>query len=135
MDEAAAVGTYHSAEGAHLEEITMRTGDARFSLQGDLFGPKQNASFLLNDFPAALLSPIYKAVPALQNAVPSVTDQTQGIKRLMDGWERTKTTLGLSDIKEDTPMEKITKGSPVNGLLFVRGSIGGSMDEIGRAHV
>lgn len=128
VDEAVTVGTYHSAEGAHLEEISVRTGDARFSMRGDLFGPKQDASFMLNDFPAALLSPIYKAVPALQNAVPSVTDHTQGIKRLVDGWERTKTTLGLSDIKEDTPMEKLTKGSPVNGLLFVRGTIGGSFE-------
>lgn len=127
LDEAVATGNYHSSEGVHLEEISMRTGEARFSMRGDLFGPKQEASFVLNDFPAALLSPVYKAVPALQNAVPSA-DHTQGIQRLMDGWERTKTTLGLSDAKSYTPMEKLTKNSPVNGLLFVRGTIGGSND-------
>ena len=128
VDRAITIGSYHSAEGVHLEEISMQTGDAHFALRGDLLGPKQNATFMLNDFPAALLSPIYKSVPALQNAVPAVSDHTQRIKRLMDGWERTKTTLGLSDIKEDTPMEKLTKGSPVNGLLFVRGTVGGSVE-------
>jgi len=128
VDNAIANGTYHSSEGVHLEEISIHTGDAHFSLRGDLLGPKQDASFVLNDFPAALLSPLYKAVPALQNAVPVVSDHTLGIKRLIDRWEKTKNSLGLSEVKEDSPLEKLTKSSPVNGLLFVRGSIGGSID-------
>eukprot|EP00210_Caulerpa_lentillifera_P007372 g7046.t1 len=114
--------------GEYEVDNAVANGDAHFSLRGDLFGPQQDASFVLNDFPAALLNPLYKAVPALQNAVPVGTGHTIGIKRLIDRWEKTKNSLRLSEVKQDNPLDKFSKSSPVNGLLFVRGTIGGSID-------
>ena len=61
-----ASGSYHSSDGVHIDEVSMRSGEAQLLIRGDLLGPKQDATILLNDFPAALLSPRYKAVPALQ---------------------------------------------------------------------
>ena len=42
-------------------------------MQGRLLGQSQDATVLLSDFPMATLQPIFRAVPALQNAAPAVT--------------------------------------------------------------
>ena len=42
-------------------------------MQGRLLGSTQEATVLLSDFPMATLQPIFRAVPALQNAAPAVT--------------------------------------------------------------
>ena len=42
-------------------------------VQGRLLGQSQDATVLLSDFPMATLQPIFRAVPALQNAAPAVT--------------------------------------------------------------
>eukprot|EP00951_Prasinocladus_malaysianus_P018692 scaffold149846_cov25-Prasinocladus_malaysianus.AAC.1 len=42
-------------------------------VQGQLLGPKQNAVVVLNDFPAVLLSPMLRSLPALENAVPAAS--------------------------------------------------------------
>ena len=47
--------------------------DARLLVQGRLLGQSQDATVLLSDFPMATLQPIFRAVPALQNAAPAVT--------------------------------------------------------------
>lgn len=114
--QAVAIGSYHSAEGIHLDELSLGTGEAHLLIRGDLLGPKQDATMVLNDFPAALLSPIYRAVPALQNAVPAVTERVS-LSPFVDSWERTFKALGINLGKEDTPMQRLAKGCVIT-LLF-----------------
>jgi len=53
--------------------IYLRADEARFVVQGRLLGQSQDATVLLSDFPMATLQPIFRAVPALQNAAPAAT--------------------------------------------------------------
>ncbi len=53
--------------------LHLHADDARFVVQGRLLGQSQDATVLLSDFPMATLQPIFRAVPALQNAAPAVT--------------------------------------------------------------
>lgn len=64
--QAVAQGTAHSAEGLSLEELSVKAGDAQLTLRGSLLGPRQDANLLITDFPAAILHPLYRALPALQ---------------------------------------------------------------------
>lgn len=96
-----------------MDELSLGTGEAQLLIRGDLLGPKQDATVVLNDFPAALLSPIYRAVPALQNAVPAVTERVS-LNRFVDSWENTFKSLGMNFWKEDTPMQRLTKGADCN---------------------
>ena len=96
---------------------------------------------LLSDFPMATLQPIFRAVPALQNAAPAVTAGGPGAAMFggpnMSGsnpfsglaWPFMKggnNMKGLGVRKAmGYNMSSITN-SPVNGLLYVRGKISGS---------
>ncbi len=59
-------GTAHGAEGLTLEELALTSGDAQLRAHGSLLGPRQDAHLSLSDCPAALLQPLYRALPALQ---------------------------------------------------------------------
>jgi hypothetical protein len=41
-------------------------------VKGNLLGAQQDAVMKLDDFPMAMLQPIFRAVPALQHAAPAV---------------------------------------------------------------
>jgi hypothetical protein len=41
-------------------------------VKGSLLGAQQDAVMKLDDFPMAMLQPIFRAVPALQHAAPAV---------------------------------------------------------------
>ena len=41
-------------------------------MKGSLLGAQQDAVMKLDDFPMAMLQPIFRAVPALQHAAPAV---------------------------------------------------------------
>lgn len=75
--QAVAQGACHSVEGVKLEEISLRAGDARLLIQGKLLTADQNTTILLTDFPVALLDPLFKTMPALQNAAPAVGESTE----------------------------------------------------------
>ena len=69
--QAVAQGACHSLEGVKIEEVSLRAGEAILLIEGKLLTPDQNTSILLTDFPIALLHPLFKSVPALQNAAPA----------------------------------------------------------------
>lgn len=52
--------------------MSLRAGDAILLIEGKLLTADQDTSILLTDFPIALLHPLFKSVPALQNAAPAV---------------------------------------------------------------
>ncbi|KAL0047976.1 hypothetical protein WJX82_004829 [Trebouxia sp. C0006] len=130
MDQVVAIGSCHSNEGLKLEEVALRAEDAKLLLRGGLLGPHQNATLMLTDFPVALLQPLFRAVPALEHAAPAVSTSSEGLglgaspgapfHGLNMAFSRTGRAHAL--IPGDTLYSK----SPVNGLLFVHGTIGGS---------
>ena len=70
--QAVAQGSCHSLEGVKLEEVSLRTGDAKLLVRGKLLTADQNASILLTDFPVAMLQPLFRSMPALEHAAPAV---------------------------------------------------------------
>lgn len=66
-----AAGSCHSLEGLKLEELCLRAGAAKLAARGQLLGARQDASFLLTDFPVAVLQPLLRALPALEHAAPA----------------------------------------------------------------
>lgn len=71
LRQAVAQGACHSLEGVKIEELSLRAGEAILLIEGKLLTPDQDTSILLTDFPIALLDPIFRTVPALQNAAPA----------------------------------------------------------------
>ena len=65
-------GSCHSIEGIKLEELGLKTGEAKLLVRGNLLGAAQDASVILTDFPVAILQPIFRALPALEHAAPAV---------------------------------------------------------------
>ena len=57
-----------------LDEFGLVLGGAALEAKGALLGPAQDATLTVRDFPAVLLQPLYRALPALQ-----VGDRDQGI--------------------------------------------------------
>lgn len=68
----AANGSCHSIEGIKLEELGLKTGEAKLLVRGNLLGAAQDASIILTDFPVAILQPMFRALPALEHAAPAV---------------------------------------------------------------
>ncbi|KAL0030394.1 hypothetical protein WJX79_000988 [Trebouxia sp. C0005] len=130
MDQVVAIGSCHSNEGLKLEEVALRAEDAKLLLRGGLLGPHQNATLMLTDFPVALLQPLFRAVPALEHAAPAVGTSSEGLglgaspgapfHGLNMAFSRTGRAHAL------IPADTLYSNSPVNGLLFVHGIIGGS---------
>jgi hypothetical protein len=54
----------------NLEELRLVAGPARLVASGSLLGPRQDAQLALTDFPAEMLQPLYRALPALQVRPP-----------------------------------------------------------------
>lgn len=52
--------------------VCCDAGEAKLAVKGDLLGERQDAVMKLDDFPMAMLQPIFRAVPALQHAAPAV---------------------------------------------------------------
>ncbi|CAL8466123.1 g5659 [Coccomyxa elongata] len=130
LDQVVANGSCHSIEGIKLEELGLKTGEAKLLVRGSLLGAAQDASIILTDFPVAVLQPFFRALPALEHAMPAVAasggpgsssaNGTLGglaVPFLRGGHLRSSMhrsySVGLAN-------------SPVNGLLYVRGTIGGS---------
>ena len=65
-------GSCHSIEGIKLEELGLKTGEAKLLVRGNLLGAAQDASIILTDFPVAILQPVFRALPALEHAAPAV---------------------------------------------------------------
>ena len=65
-------GSCHSIEGIKLEELGLKTGEAKLLVRGSLLGAAQDASIILTDFPVAVLQPFFRALPALEHAMPAV---------------------------------------------------------------
>lgn len=55
-----------------VKSATTNAGEAKLAVKGDLLGAQQDAVMKLDDFPMAMLQPIFRAVPALQHAAPAV---------------------------------------------------------------
>ena len=75
-----ASGSCHSIEGIKLEELGLKTGEAKLLVRGTLLGAAQDASIILTDFPVAILQPLFRALPALEHAAPAaaVSGSSQG---------------------------------------------------------
>lgn len=123
-------GNYHSEEGVQLQELVLKSGDAKLLVRGSLLNDHQDASILLTDFPVATLRPIFRAIPALQNAAPAVSakdpDPVQSpmpLGMLVNAVNRASQDLqkGATAVGDDAD-------SPINGLLYVSGTLGGSKD-------
>ncbi|KAK9862508.1 hypothetical protein WJX84_009406 [Apatococcus fuscideae] len=132
LDQAIARGSCHSEEGVQIEEFCLRAGEARLNIDGKLLGSSQDASLLLTDFPVATLNPLFKRVPGLQNAAPAVP--AGGAAAMGPGGpfgslqvpfmgnprlQSAGAVLGMA------PPAPVT-ASPINGLLSLRGKLGGS---------
>ncbi len=59
-------GVAHGAEGLALDELRLASGGATLAAGGQLLGPRQDATIAVDHLPAALLAPLYRALPALQ---------------------------------------------------------------------
>jgi len=59
-------GVAHGSEGLALDELKLASAGATLSAGGQLLGPRQDATLEVDHLPAALLSPLYRALPALQ---------------------------------------------------------------------
>lgn len=110
-------------------------GDAKLLVRGALLGAAQNASVLLTDFPMAMLQPIFRAMPALQHAAPAVSagggGGGLGGGAFPSGWSlpfRNAATAGGARGRVGSGMGPYNMASfansPVNGMLYVRGTIG-----------
>ena len=56
-----AAGSFHSREGLSLDKLHMRSGPTALRASGHLLGPKQSATFRLDDFPAPMVETLYRA--------------------------------------------------------------------------
>lgn len=123
IDSVNASGGYHSEEGVHLEEFVLNKGDAKLVLQGSLLGERQDATLRITDFPVATLRPIFKAVPALARAVPAVSVREPTV--VPSPYPLGTLTHALGRANEGLEQHD----SPINGLLYVSGALGGSMQQ------
>lgn len=72
LGQVVANGSCHSIEGIKLEELGLKAGEAKLLVRGSLLGAVQDASIILTDFPVAVLQPLFRALPALEHAMPAV---------------------------------------------------------------
>ncbi|KAL6785562.1 hypothetical protein ACKKBF_B00775 [Auxenochlorella protothecoides x Auxenochlorella symbiontica] len=148
LDSATAVGSYHSEEGLHLQEFALALGDAKLLVRGGLLGAAQDASLLLTDFPVATLRPLFRGVPALRHAVPAAppapgaggggaapprppwldalaSSLSGAVGRLGRGLLTPATRSGLAAAAAGAA-DGGGGRSPIDGLLYVSGSLRGS---------
>ncbi|KAF6250262.1 hypothetical protein COO60DRAFT_1706191, partial [Scenedesmus sp. NREL 46B-D3] len=154
LDQLLLRGSADAGEGLALDEARLVVGQAQLTLRGTLLGRQQDASFELSDFPAVLLQPLFGALPALQHATPALDARTaaaggrppggnpgssgvgmfgagssSALSRLQSRLESSLSALGLRlPAGREEAVDPLAPflGSPVSGLLHVRGSLGGS---------
>lgn len=146
LDSLVAKGSGHSEEGILLQEVcfhyvlmfkvepfilpwygclqfVLKSGDAKLLIRGSLFNQDQDATLLLTDFPVSTLRPIFQAIPALKNATPA---PSSGGK---DGSILPLGVIADAVNKFTYPAHKTAESSsPINGQLFVSGSLNGSIE-------
>ena len=140
-DTVVARGCAHSDEGLRLDEAGFRAGDASLAVRGSLLGASQDARLVLTDFPAATLGrALAAAVPAAARATAadggggtstppsSAPPSTAAVDRLASalGLTRPLAALRQGVLGVSAPPDGAPPPSPVDGLLYVQASIGGS---------
>ena len=150
LDTVTARGSFNDAEGLDLKQLSVQADDAVLLVHGRLLGADQDAVVVLNDFPAVLLSPVLRSTPAFENAVPaassSSSNSTQGSSSSSTSSSSSSSgasgrrpggsgyfgSWGLSSwSRNNAAAQEQDKyagfaDSPVNGKLFVHGSVRGS---------
>ena len=126
LDAIVAKGNYHSEEGVQLQEFVLKSGDAKFLVRGSILSEHQDANILLTDFPLATLRPLYKAIPALRNIAPQTTGPGHGSlsSSLASNFLANTVSRVTDNIEDDAGAE-----SPIAGMLYVSGSVGGSKEK------
>ncbi|KAK9804274.1 hypothetical protein WJX72_004315 [[Myrmecia] bisecta] len=140
LDQMVARGAAHSLDGIKLDEFCLKAGDAKLLVRGSLLSASQNATVLLTDFPVALLQPLLRAMPALEHAAPAITS-LPGAPAGGAGGAGPFSGLSVPFVNTAKLRPGSTaggaaglagaggpgqRGSPVNGLLYIRGTLGGS---------
>ena len=123
LDSFIAKGSGHSEDGVQLQEFVLNAGDAKLLVRGSFLNDNQDATLLLTDFPVDTLRPIFQAVPALQHTAPAVSAHAP---------EPTASPLPLGiiagTINRMSGPDHSDDTSPINGQLFMSGSLRGSKD-------
>lgn len=125
LDAVVAKGSYHSEEGVQLQELVLKAGDAKLLVRGSLLNDHQNATILLTDFPVTTLRPMFRAIPALKNAAPAVSSKVPDPIPSPLPLGMLSNALNQASVGLQVP-ERGTD-SPINGLLYVSGTLGGSV--------
>lgn len=109
-----------------LLQLVLKAGDAKLLVRGSLLGERQDATVLLTDFPVATLRPFFRAVPALEHTSPAVAAASSSPVP-------SPYPLGLVANMLGTATKGLQQGadadSPINGMLYVSGNVGGSRDQ------
>jgi hypothetical protein len=128
LDTVVADGSYHSEEGVQIQEFVLKSGDAKLLVRGSLLSDHQDATVLLTDFPMTKLKPIFRAVPALKNAAPAVSGKVPDpvpspmpLGMLANALGQASQGLQQASIGPESD-------SPINGMLYLSGTLGGSKD-------
>jgi len=128
LDTVVADGSYHSEEGVQIQEFVLKSGDAKLLVRGSLLSDHQDATVLLTDFPMTKLKPIFRAVPALKNAAPAVSGKVPDpvpspmpLGMLTNALGHASKGLQQASVGPDSD-------SPINGMLYLSGTLGGSKD-------
>lgn len=145
LDSFVAKGSGHSEDGIQLQEVrdlklikvfflysseafldlmqfVLNAGDAKLLIRGSLLNENQDATLLLTDFPVSTLRPVFQAIPALQHASPAVSaHEPEPIASPLPLGIIASTMSKMSD-------KEVTETSPINGQLFMSGSLTGSKD-------
>ena len=124
LDSFVAKGSGHSEDGLQLQEFVLNSGDAKLLIRGNLLNENQDATILLTDFPVSTLQPVFRAIPALQHATPAVSAQAPDPIASPLPIGMIASTFG----KLSEPGQEIGENSPINGQLFMSGSLRGSKE-------
>jgi hypothetical protein len=124
LEAVVAKGSYHSEEGVQLQEFVLKSGDAKLLVRGSLLSDHQDASVLLTDFPLATLRPLFRAVPALQHAAPAVSPAVP--EPVSSPLPLGLLANAVSRASEDLAKAGPDADSPIAGMLYVSGNLGGS---------
>jgi len=126
VDTAHAEGRYHQADGLKLQTLHMASGKASLTVAGDLLGPKQDARFQLDNFPASQIQPLLQGAKSgsagldPMGTLAAKTVVTRG--GLLPG-------SGASGKPPRVPSSTAAGSTDAPGLsgeLFLQGTVGGS---------
>jgi hypothetical protein len=110
----------------------LKSGDAKLLVRGSLLNDHQDATVLLTDFPVASLRPLFHSVPALRHAAPAATGAapaplTSPLPLGLLASAVGRATQGMAPgAAAAAAAAGADAGSPINGLLYVSGTVGGS---------